>query len=203
MNVNSSQIIRFCLRFQISQACSSCWIMWLFLYYLALPALKILQIPGDTKKATKYSRKHMLEKFGSVNKIGLFESYSHSSGCDFGEVTLIYGENGVGKSTLAAILDSLREGNADEIIRRRSLPGNVAPNAVVRLNGKDYTFNGSNWDSQLPHDTLDVFYPGFVTRNVHSATGVDPEHRRNLCEFVIGRKAVDKVARLANADTES
>src|SRR3989338_2402052 len=145
----------------------------------------------------------MLEKFGSVNKIGLFENYSHSSGCDFGEVTLIYGENGVGKSTLAAILDSLREGNADEIIRRRSLPGNVAPNAVVRLNGKDYTFNGSNWDSQLPHDTLDVFYPGFVTRNVHSATGVDPEHRRNLCEFVIGRKAVDKVARLANADTES
>lgn len=145
----------------------------------------------------------MLEKFGSVNKIGLFENYSHSSGCDFGEVTLIYGENGVGKSTLAAILDSLRERNVDEIIRRRSLPGNVAPNAVVRLNGKDYAFDGSNWDSQLPHDTLDVFYPGFVTRNVHSATGVDPEHRRNLCEFVIGRKAVDKISRLANADTES
>ena len=144
----------------------------------------------------------MLERFGSVNKIGLFESYSHSSDCDLGEVTLIYGENGVGKSTLAAILDSLRERNVDEIIRRRSLPGNVAPTAVIRLNGKDYTFNGSDWDAQLPHDTLDVFYPGFVTRNVHSATGVDPNHRRNLCEFVIGRKAVEKVTRLINADAE-
>ncbi len=145
----------------------------------------------------------MLERFGSVNKVGLFESYSHSSDCDFGEVALIYGENGVGKSTLAAILDSLRERNADEIIRRRSLPGDVAPTAVVRLNGKDYTFNGLNWDDQLPYDTLDVFYPGFVTRNVHSATGVETDHRRNLCEFVIGRKAVEKVTRLANADTES
>lgn len=145
----------------------------------------------------------MFERFGSVIKVGLFENYSHSSDCDLGEVTLIYGENGVGKSTLAAILDSLRERNADGIIRRRSLPGDVAPTAVVRLDGKDYTFNGSDWDDQLPHDTLDVFYPGFVTRNVHSATGVDPDHRRNLCEFVIGRKAVDKVTRLANADAES
>jgi len=145
----------------------------------------------------------MLERFEGVNKVGLFENYRHSSDCDLGEVTLIYGENGVGKSTLAAILDSLREGNADEVIRRRSLPGDVAPTAVVRIMGKDYTFNGRNWDNQLPHDTLDVFYPGFVTRNVYSATGIDSDHRRNLCEFVIGRKAVNKVTRLANADTES
>lgn len=145
----------------------------------------------------------MLERFGSVNKIGLFENYSHSPDCDLGEVTLIYGENSVGKSTLAAILDSLRERNADEIIRRRSLPGDVAPTAIVWLNGKDYTFSGRNWDEQLPHNTIDVFYPGFVTRNVHSTTSVDPDHRRNLCEFVIGRKTVEKVTRLANADTES
>lgn len=145
----------------------------------------------------------MLEKFISINKVGLFESCSYLPGCDFGEVTLIYGDNGVGKSTLAAIIDALREGNVDEIIRRRSLPGNVAPSVAIRVNGGDYVFDGNNWDKQLPHDTLDVFYPGFVTRNVHSATGIDPEHSRKLCEFVIGRQAVDKVTRLASADAES
>ncbi len=128
----------------------------------------------------------MLERFESINKVGLFEDYSHSPGRDLGEVTLIYGENGVGKSTLAAILDSLRERNAAEIIRRRSLPGDVAPTVAVRL----------------PYDTLDVFYPGFVTRNVHAATAVDPDHRRNLCELVLGRKAVEKVTRLAQADND-
>jgi wobble nucleotide-excising tRNase len=144
----------------------------------------------------------MLERFESVNKVGLFEDYSHSPGRDLGEVTLIYGENGVGKSTLAAILDSLRERNAGEIIRRRSLPGDVAPTVAVRLSGKVYTFDGRDWDDQLPYDTLDVFYPGFVTRNVHAATAVDSDHRRNLCELVLGRKAVEKVTRLAQADND-
>jgi energy-coupling factor transporter ATP-binding protein EcfA2 len=144
----------------------------------------------------------MLERFEKIAKIGLFEDYTHTPRCDFQEVTLVYGENGVGKSTLAAILDSLRERNANEIIRRSSLPGDVQPVIVVRMNGKNYTFSGKDWDDQPPYDTLDVFYPGFVTRNVHAATGVDAEHRRNLCELVLGRKAVEKVALLAAADTE-
>jgi wobble nucleotide-excising tRNase len=144
----------------------------------------------------------MLERFEYINKVGLFEDYRYSSGHDFGEVTLIYGENGVGKSTLAAILDSLRERNASEIIRRRSLPGDVAPKTCVSLNGKAYTFNGQGWNDQLPFDTLDVFYPGFVTRNVHAATAVDSDHRRHLCEFVLGRTAVEKVTRLAEADSD-
>jgi wobble nucleotide-excising tRNase len=144
----------------------------------------------------------MLERLESINKVGLFEHYSHSPGRDLGEVTLIYGENGVGKSTLAAILDSLRERSAGEIIRRRSLPGDVAPTAAVRMNGKVYTFDGRDWNDQLPYDTLEVFFPGFVTRNVHAATGVDPDNRRNLCELVLGRKAVEKLKRLAQADSD-
>jgi wobble nucleotide-excising tRNase len=144
----------------------------------------------------------MLERFERVKKVGLFEDYSHSPGLDLGEVTLIYGENGVGKSTLAAILDSLRERNAGEIIRRRSLPGDVAPTVAVSLSGKVYTFDGRDWDDQLPYDTLDVFYSGFVTRNVHAATAVDPNHRRNLCELVLGWNAVQKVTKLAQADNE-
>lgn len=145
----------------------------------------------------------MLERLESVKKVGLFEDYTHSSNCELGEVTLIYGENGVGKSTIAAILDSLRERNASEIVRRRSLPGDVAPTVTITLNGKIYTFNGHDWSDQPPHDTLDVFYPGFVSRNVHAASSIDPKHRRNLCELVLGRKAVENVTRLAEADDEA
>jgi len=144
----------------------------------------------------------MLERFERINKIGLFDSYVHSPGCDLSIVTLIYGENGVGKSTLAAILDSLRERNGGELLRRRSLPGNVLPTTCVMMNGKVYKFDGRDWDDQPPYDTLEVFFPGFVNRNVHAAVSVDPDHRRNLCEFVLGRTAVEKVTRLAQADAE-
>jgi energy-coupling factor transporter ATP-binding protein EcfA2 len=108
----------------------------------------------------------MLERFESVNKVGLFEDYFHSSGCDLGEVTLIYGENGVGKSTLAAILDSLRERNAGEIIRRRSLPGDVAPTLAVRLSGKVYTFDG-----RLPEEDTENATDGDRARRAATSSG--------------------------------
>ena len=60
----------------------------------------------------------MIGQIDSVKKVGLFEDYSHPAGCEFGDVTILYGENGVGKSTIAAILDSLRERNGAEILRR-------------------------------------------------------------------------------------
>jgi wobble nucleotide-excising tRNase len=160
-------------------------------------AFFIIQVGWAIKRETP-----MFERFESINKVGLFESYAHVSGCEFGLFTLIYGENGFGKSTLAAILDSLRERNAGEIIRRRSLPGDVAPTVTVSLGGGNFIFNGREWDGQPPPDTIDVFYPGFVTRNVHASSTVDTEHHRNLCEFVLGRTAVEKVARLAQADCE-
>lgn len=145
----------------------------------------------------------MLERIESIVKVGLFEDYSHSPGLDFGGVTLIYGENGVGKSTIAAILDSLRERNGAEIIRRRSLPGNVTPTAAISLGGKVFRFNGHDWDDQPPYDTLEVFYPGFVNRNVHASTAIESDHRRNLCELILGRKAIEKMSRLAKADDEA
>lgn len=145
----------------------------------------------------------MIERINAVKKVGLFADYTHSPECDFGQVTLIYGENGVGKSTLAAIFDSLRERNPGEIIRRRSLPGDAAPIVSVTLNSKTYNFDGIDWDDQPPHDTIDVFFPGFVSRNVHAGSEVDSDHRRNLCEFVLGREAVKSVKRLADADGEA
>lgn len=142
----------------------------------------------------------MLDRLDIVKKVGLFDNYVHVPECSFGDVTLIFGENGTGKSTIAAILDSLRECNPAEILRRKSLPGDVASFVTVVLDGEPYVFDGGEWDRQPPYDTLEVFFPGFVSRNVHATNSVDPEQRRNLCEFVLGRAAVGKVSSLVEAD---
>lgn len=145
----------------------------------------------------------MLEKLDSVKKVGLFDDYAHSPECALTETSIIYGENGVGKSTIAAILDSLREGSAGEIIRRRSLPGTTPPTVSATLSGKTYTFDGTAWTERAPDNTLEVFFSGFVSRNVHAANSVETEHRRSLCELVLGRGAVKNVARLTAVDEES
>ena len=142
----------------------------------------------------------MLNRLDSVKKVGLFDNHEYSAECAFGNVTLIFGENGTGKSTIAAILDSLRECNPAEILRRKSLPGDIASTVKVTVDSKAYCFDGTNWDDQPPRDTIEVFFPGFVSRNVHAANSVDPEQRRNLCELVLGREAVRKVARLVEVD---
>jgi predicted ATPase len=40
----------------------------------------------------------MLDRFETIRKVGLFQDYAHAPGRELGNVTLIYGENGVGKS---------------------------------------------------------------------------------------------------------
>ena len=145
----------------------------------------------------------MLDRLDNLKKIGLFDDYSHSPECSLGTITLIFGENGTGKSTIAAVLDSLRECNPTEIVRRTRLPGSAAPSAAATMDGVTYTFDGGAWDAELPHDTLEVFFSGFVSRNVHAATSIDVDQQRGLCEFVLGRQAVAKVARLMEADKEA
>jgi wobble nucleotide-excising tRNase len=142
----------------------------------------------------------VLESVDSIKNVGLFDDHTQAPGTEFTELTLIFGENGVGKTTVAAILDSLRERNPVTITRRRTLWGQDGPACAVRLDGERYTFDGSDWDSQPPHGTIEVFFPDFVTRNVYAGGGVESDHRRNLCEFVLGRQAVQDVERLADAD---
>lgn len=145
----------------------------------------------------------MLDRIDQVKMIGLFDDYAHAPECALGSVTLIFGENGTGKSTIAAVLDSLRECNPAEIVRRTRLPGTSEPSAAVTLDGVTYTFSEGAWDGELPHNTLEVFFSGFVSRNVHAASSIEVGQQRGLCEFVLGRRAVEKVARLMAADKEA
>ncbi len=145
----------------------------------------------------------VLEHIDYIKNVGLFTDCAHDPGAEFQELTLIFGENGVGKTTIAAILHSLRERNPATITCRRSLPGHATPTCGVSLDGTTYTFDGLDWDAQPAYDTIDVFFPDFVSRNVHAGGGVATEHKRNLCEFVLGRSAVADVYSLSAADAEA
>lgn len=145
----------------------------------------------------------MLEHIDFIKNIGLFSDHAQEPDTEFKELTLVFGENGVGKTTIAAIIDSLRESNPTTITRRRSLPGHATPTCCVSLDGTAYNFDGVNWDGQPTYQTLEVFFPDFVARNVHAGGGVATEHKRNLCEFVLGRQAVADVQKLTEADIEA
>jgi len=145
----------------------------------------------------------LLNRIDEIRGLGLFDVHTHTPDTDFEDLTLIYGENGCGKSTLAAVLDAVRSSDTDAMLRRARLGGDGKPQTKVTINGTTYRFNGTNWDARPPYNTLDVYFSDFVSRNVYSGESVESDQRRQLCEFALGPRAVALINRLNQATVDS
>ena len=75
----------------------------------------------------------MLDSIQFIQNIGRFDTVHASP--DFGELTLIYSENGRGKTTLCAILRSLAANSPDLINERRRLSATSEPKFDTAYSG--------------------------------------------------------------------
>lgn len=132
----------------------------------------------------------MIDRFQLIRNVGRFSSFTASADSGFSQLTLVYAENGRGKSTLAAILRSLSTGDPTLINERRRLGTPGAPHVVISINNGQSTaiFQNSGWSLQYPD--IRVFDDIFVDQNVHSGLLVEAGHRQNLHELIIGRAGV-------------
>lgn len=133
----------------------------------------------------------MIDCFQLIRSIGHFDSFTASSGQDFSPLTFIYAENGRGKTTLCAILRSLATDDPIYINERQRLGSANSPHVVLQINQGQSTavFQNSNWSMTYP-DIL-ILDDLFVHENVHSGLMVEPGHRQNLHELIIGREGVN------------
>lgn len=149
----------------------------------------------------------MIEKFISIKNIGRFRDCYPRGDIAFRKLTLLFAENGRGKTTLCAILRSLQRGQPEYITERKTLGTSNPTSIQMRLGGSTITFSNDEWSST--HDDLAVFDSVFVHDNVYAGDYVDHEHKRNLYHVIIGAKGVqlsqqikelDGSIRNANAD---
>src|SRR5690606_11824847 len=103
-------------------------------------------------------------------------------------VTLIYAENGRGKTTLAAILRSLSTGDAALIQDRHRLGAAHPPHVVLSVGGAQAVYQNGAWGQPLPR--IAVFDDAFVAENVCSGIEIDTSHRQNLHELILGAQGV-------------
>ena len=130
----------------------------------------------------------MLERIEEIQGIGLLHA-ANGKPYTCKKATLIYGDNGRGKSTLAAIMRSLSTDDPSLITHRKTVDGTVAAKVTLQFgNGHKVTFSGNKWSERRP-DVL-VFDADFIERNVHSGGEVNTGHRKNLLEFALGEPAV-------------
>src|SRR5580700_5248717 len=95
---------------------------------------------------------HQIKHIGSV---GRFRAASASGDVTFKKFTLIFGENGRGKTTLCSILRSLQTDDPNIVLGRTTLGSGKAPNVVIQFEDGNALFKDGAWNK--PNDRLRIF----------------------------------------------
>lgn len=131
----------------------------------------------------------MLERFQLLANIGQFDSVAATAQLpSLTKLSLIYGENGRGKTTLAALLKSAGSGDPAGVLERRRLGAANPPHIVISVAGANRVFQNDGWDVGSPEFV--VFDDAFVAANVCSGMEVEAGHRQNLHELILGAQGV-------------
>ena len=67
---------------------------------------------GTLTASVDHEGRYMLKKFASIKNVGVFRNSPASGDTELRKLTLVHGDNGRGKTTLCAILRSLRTSTA-------------------------------------------------------------------------------------------
>lgn len=132
----------------------------------------------------------MISRLSLVRNVGSFDSYQAAPSTEFNKLTLIYAENGRGKTTLGAIFRSLSTGQTEFIEGRCRLGSQHRPHVVIETDppAQTHVYQDSNWNST--HPRLIVYDDQFVDDNVYSGLSVAAAHRQNLHEIILGQQGV-------------
>lgn len=143
----------------------------------------------------------MLERIAEIQGIGLLHQ-ANGKPYTCQKATLVYADNGRGKSTLATIFRSAATGNAALIAAWKTVDGTLLPKVVLQFGSSHkVSFENGAWSEQ--RSELLVFDADFIGRNVHSGGAVSTDHRKNLLEFALGEAAVAARAAVDKATSES
>ena len=93
----------------------------------------------------------MIDHIQLIRNVGRFDSVNAAANIALGRLTLIYAENGRGKTTLAAILRSLATGDAIPIVERRRLAAQHPPHVIIGCAGgpPEAMFQNGAWNRTL------------------------------------------------------
>lgn len=146
---------------------------------------------GVLKKLNTFWK--MIHKIERLISIGRFRNYQATGDVAFKKLTLFYGDNGGGKTTLTSILRSLTENKPEIIIRRKSTNQTTVQAAqIVERNATgdiQHTFNHTTGWS-VPFPNIEIFDIHFVNENIYSGFEFNDDHKKKLHQFVIGAVGV-------------
>ncbi|MBL7835911.1 MAG: AAA family ATPase, partial [Bacteroidetes bacterium] len=138
----------------------------------------------------------MIHKVEYIRSVGKFRDFQASGDIAFRKITMIYADNGTGKTTISAIFRSLSENNT-RIIEKRLSTNPVHNTQSIQIVESDnstppnrihHTYGTHGWSNPLTD--IEVFDIHFVNNNIYSGFVIDTAHQQNLHQFVMGANGV-------------
>jgi wobble nucleotide-excising tRNase len=116
----------------------------------------------------------VINRFLLFRNIGQFDSVDQAANVPLSVLTLIYAENGRGKTTLTAIFRSLATGDPLPIIERRRITATHPPHVVIDCTGGPPTaiFQANAWNRSQPN--IIVFDDTFIDETSTPAWLLNP-----------------------------
>ena len=143
----------------------------------------------------------MLKEAKFIQNIGRFETARPTHDATFDRCTIIFDENGWGKSSLADILRSLTTNNPAILAGRKTLDADAPPKAVLHFSTQNADFENGAWTG--PRSRIAVYDSAFINDNVFSGDIVSADHLRRQYGLVVGEEGVRRVRRIVELDGEN
>jgi wobble nucleotide-excising tRNase len=135
----------------------------------------------------------MIKKILKLKNVGLY-ALEPISNCkdwngEFRKNTIIYGENGTGKTTLSLLFTSLKGNN--EILREKSTIGTdgVQEVSILSQDNTKYRYENSAWQNHLTD--IEIFDTHFIEDNVYIGSSLSDSNQSNLFDIVVGKKGLE------------
>ncbi len=142
----------------------------------------------------------MIERIICIRNLGRFANYQAHGDVTMRKLTLIYGENGRGKTTLCAMFRSLMTGHTPPLQARQTLGQANQPTAAILANGQNRQLQNGAWTATLPE--IAIFDSEFVHQNIYSGDHIARDHRRNSYRVIIGAQGVQLAQEIEQFDTD-
>ncbi|MGC8486353.1 MAG: AAA family ATPase [Candidatus Baltobacteraceae bacterium] len=139
-----------------------------------------------------------LRKLIEIRELGPIVSLAAQGNVEWRKLTIIYGLNGSGKSTICAILRSLATEDPSNILSRRRLGASGPSVSRLLSSGGTTHFDGAAWNRANPD--IKVFDEYFIDTHLYLGHRAETEQRRNLYHLIVGADAVSIAREIEDLD---
>lgn len=151
----------------------------------------------------------MLKRVNKISNIGRFKGASCGS-AEFDRISIIFGRNTYGKSTLSDLFSSLKSNDISAVETRRTIPDDKCPQeAKLSFLPKDQssevtvTLGDNGWNyNGLSNIRFLVFDDGFFHNNIFAARQFTRSTKENLSAFILGAEGVTNAKVIAEYKKE-